>query len=300
MIGSSQRVAFLVDAPTSRSKVAASFVDTIKAAVENSKLENWSMVLTCGARMDYLSTLQSKLQATWSASTGITSFVCLVTAGTDSQSAKRKNKFLLLVHSAKASTTMPAVPAVLPALKGKAYGWEGLRLRCLSLSCGLRCAEERARAEQLSADAKADPKLAASLPRNEINKDDDEVAEDVEDAQDETDEEDEYIDIKLGDHDRDYIVDVFTFGRSLSYYESIFSYLVGPAVATVIFSATSHPSSSVAARKLGQEVFFVTPQAKEHSDRHGLQLQQQIFKRMYFKSAGMVPCSMNLPLTVDC
>ena len=286
MIASSQRVTFLVDAPTSRSKVAASFVDTIKAAVENSKLENWSMVLPCGVRMDYVATLQSKLQATWSASTGITSFVCLVTAGTDSQSAKRKNKFLLLVHSAKASTTMP--------------GWEGLRLRCLSLSCELRCAEERARAEQLSADAKADPKLAASLLRNEINKDDDEVAEDVEDAQDETDEEDEYIDVKLGDHDRDYIVDVFTFSRSLSYYERIFSYLVGPAVATVIFSATSHPSSSVSARKLGQEVFFVTPQAKEHSDRHGLQLQQQIFKRMYFKSAGMVPCSMNLPLTVDC
>ena len=293
-------MAFLIDAPTSRSKVAASWVDSIKSAVENSQIQNWSMVLTCGTRLDYVATLQSKLQATWSASTGITSFVCLVTAGTDSQSTKRRNKFLLLVHSAKASTTMPAVPAVLHALKGKAHGWEGLRLRCLSLSCELRCSDERARAEQLCAEAKADPKLAACLSRNEINKDDDEVAEDVEDAQDETDGEDEYIDVKLGDQDRDYIVDVFTFSRSLSYYESIFSYLVGPAVATVIFSATSHPASSVAARKLGQEVFFVTPQAKEHSDRHGLQLQQQIFKRLYFNSGGMVPCSMNLPLTVDC
>ena len=75
--------------------------------------------------------------------------------------------------TAKAEKALPAAPSVLPA-----HSFEGLRLRCLSLSCPLRCAEERERAEKLSAQAKTDPKMAASPPRNEINQDDDEVAED--------------------------------------------------------------------------------------------------------------------------
>lgn len=280
-----QRAVFLVDAPTSRAKIPLAALQAIHDLT--TKQESFSVAVHCGGRLDFLAACQAKMQALWPTA-GI--FVSLVNNGGEAQSNRRKSKFALVMHRGKQQT---AIPSFIPAFRGKAKSYEGLRLRCLSLRCPHRSEEERAKAENFKLQAATDPSMAASLTRCEISAEDDEDRlDDNEDAQSE-EECDAFID-PLGSPDvRDFITDVFSFSRSTSFYLVSLSQLLAAesSVVTVVFSGTTHPSAAIAARTLGQEVFLVT-NAAEHSLKHGLALEESIWINRFLEARGRVYGSM--------
>lgn len=179
---------------------------------------------------------------------------------------------------------------MVPALKGKARAFEGLRQRCLSLTCSLRSSEDKQKAEALRASAMAGCVAdEARIPRSEINVDDDEIMPDDDEAMEEVEDEAIDMDIDMFDGKRDYIVDLFTFSRGLAFYEPILVQLLSASTAHVcaVITSTAHPSASVMARRLGLEVFVALPASTDHSISHGVQIQESIFKHLFLQQKGL-------------
>lgn len=171
-----QRAVFLVDCPTSRAKVPATMLTAAAEMATRARLDTWSLAVLCGGRIDYMSSVQSKMMSLWPQSQV---YVCLIGNGNDNQSCKRKSKFALVVHFGKHPAN---VPTTLAALRGKAKSFEGLRLRCLSLDCKHRSAGDQKSAAELAQQAISDPKVAATMDRSEIPPDDDEAKADPDEA----------------------------------------------------------------------------------------------------------------------
>lgn len=275
----SQRAAFMVDAPTSRAKIPLAALTSIYEMT--AKHENFSVLVQCGGRLEFLAALQNKMQQLWPSAN---IYVTVVNNGNEAQSSRRRSKFALVMHRGK---LQPAVPSSVPALRGKAKSYEGLRQRCLHLQCKLRTEEDRKRAEELKSKAEMDPNLAAALARCEICDDDDEEKVPNDEAQSE--EECEAMGAEEKDGQRDFITDIFTFSHSTSYYLAFYQQLLNcdNSVITVVMTSTSHPASAVAARMLGQEVFVVTFQSSEHSIAHGVELQDVIFRTRFLETKGV-------------
>ena len=72
----STRVVFLLDSPTSRIKVVAEHIDSVQDVITNSKLEKFSIAVMCGGRLDYMSSVQAKLDHCFPNSQ---SFITLIT-----------------------------------------------------------------------------------------------------------------------------------------------------------------------------------------------------------------------------
>ena len=210
--------------------------------------------------------------------------------GGENQTTKRKSKFALVMHAGGSAKDHPAVPTVVPALRGKAQAFEGLRQRCLSLSCPLRSLEDRQKAEALKAAGMTSATDMAKIGRSEIPPDDDEVQQEDDEAMEE--EEGDGCEMEgdnlYGDK-RDFMVDLFCFSRSIKYYEPLLIQLLNSAGSTccVIVTSTSHPASAVQARLLNQEVFLALPSSNEHSCEHGLLLQKQIFRHLFLAKQGL-------------
>lgn len=275
----SQRVVFMIDCPTSRTKIPLAALSSIHEMI--GKHENFSLLVQCGGRLDYLAAIQNKMQQLWP---GGQIFVSVVNNGSEAQSTRRRSKFALVLHMGK---LQPAVPSQVPALRGKAKSYEGLRQRCLSLQCKLRSEEEQAKAQSLKDQAEMDPNLAAALARCEISQDDDEEKVPLDAAQSE-DECDLVAEGGEGEGVRDFITDIFTFSHSTSYCEACYQSLLSSAnaVVAVVMTSTCHPASAVAARLLGQEVFVHTFHASEHCVAHGIELQDVIFQARFLERNG--------------
>jgi hypothetical protein len=120
-----QRVNFLVDARTSRIKIMAQCIEFIKNIIDQSGLDLYSVAVTCQDRLDYMAAAQAKFKEAFHSK--VAHYVCAQEIAA-SQSARRKTKFVLVAHSGEAQLQ---IPAMLPALRGKGRGWEGVRKRCL-------------------------------------------------------------------------------------------------------------------------------------------------------------------------
>ncbi|CAE6933889.1 unnamed protein product [Symbiodinium sp. CCMP2592] len=274
-----QRTCFLLDSPTSRAKVGSSFVQVVKEVVDNNKLSQFSIAVLCGCRLDYMSVLQAKLAATFPSAC---IFVTALTAGADVQSDKRRMNFALVLH--QGTTDLPATPTMVPALRGRAKAWEGIRLRCLTLSCPLRDLKEQERAKQVSEDSKVPVKpgdTRADPTKCELDPDDCEGQGQDEAMSEEEDTDPAPLNLGASFQQRDFLVDLFTFAKSASFYTPILQCLlcVSRSVTTVILTTTAHPGSSVAARLLGQEVFACLPTVTSHASLHGMKLQEEMFYR---------------------
>ena len=217
--------------------------------------------------------------------------VCLPNAGGgENQTSKKKSKFALVLHVGGSVKDHPPIPTVVPALRGKARAFEGLRQRCLSLMCPLRSMEDRQKAEAMKAASMSSATEMAKISRSEIPQDDDEIQQDDDEAMEE--ESDGEMDTDAHDMfggKRDYIVDLFTFSRSLKFYEPVMIQLLNASASTccVIVTSTAHPSSAVQARLLNQEVFLAMPSSNEHSCEHGVQIQNQIFRHLFLATKGL-------------
>ena len=272
----SHRVIFLLDSPTSRFKILAEQIE--KVVVMAKDMAQFSIAVMCGARLDFCSAVQSKLGQAFPKSQ---SFITLITGGNDSQTSRRKAKFALVLHYSEKGKD-PSVPTVIPALRGKARAFEGLRQRCLSLDCPLRSAEDKQKAEEL--------KLAGGqVCRSEIPADDDECMPDDDEAMEEVEDDTMDVDTSFLTDKRDYIVVLFVFSSSLQFYEPILFQLLNSSSSSVcvIITSTAHPSSAVAARQLNQEVFLALPACSPHSIEHGIQLQHQIFRNLFLAQKGL-------------
>ncbi|CAJ1330342.1 unnamed protein product [Effrenium voratum] len=265
-----------------RAKVPATMLTAAAEMATRARLDTWSLAVLCGGRIDYMSSVQSKMMSLWPQSQV---YVCLIGNGNDNQSCKRKSKFALVVHFGKHPAN---VPTTLAALRGKAKSFEGLRLRCLSLDCKHRSAGDQKSAAELAQQAISDPKVAATMDRSEIPPDDDEAKADPDEAMSEEECETFLDPLGQDGRKRDFIVDVFAFSKSTGYYETIFKQLLvsDTSVLAVILTSTTHPSSAVAARVLGQEVFVANTAASEHSVKHGVDLQDQIFRHRFLSEKG--------------
>ena len=224
-LNTTTRTCFLIDTPTSRPKVATEFVDAIKGIVAASNLTSFSIVVTCAGRLDYMSTLRDKLALSFPQAEP---FVTILTTGSEVQSQKRKTKFALVLHHCPPKQ-VPTVPTSILAMKGKARAWEGLRMRCLSLSCPLRSTADKALAQgKIDEENKKKEELRnmIALQKMELNGDDCAEPDDNEEAMSEEEDPGESAGQGHDEGKRDFIVELFTFTRSMSYYTPILEQLL--------------------------------------------------------------------------
>ncbi|CAE7375711.1 unnamed protein product [Symbiodinium necroappetens] len=282
----STRTCFLLDAPTSRPKVATDFIDGIKDIVTANSLTSFSIAVPCAGRIDFMSVIQDKLAQTFPESQV---FVTILTSGNSMQSQKKKTKFALLVHQCPPKH-VPSVPTSIASMKGKARAWECLRMRCLSLSCPLRSeADKKAAQEALEKEKAKSEELRnmIALQRMELNRDDCAEPDDDHEAMSEEEDAGESVQVQCVQPDegkRDFIIELFPFTRSMSFYKPLLEQALCVSAAsglTVILTTTAHPSSGVAAVLLGQECFVAMPSVNSHADLHG----KKIAEDMLFNNA---------------
>ena len=293
----STRTCFLIDAPISRPKVATDFVDTIKDIVTANSLTSFSIAVTCAGRIDFMSVIQDKLAQTFPESQA---FVTILTSGNDTQSLKRKTKFALVVHQCK---QVPSVPTSIASMKGKARAWECLRMRCLSLSCLLRSDADKKAAQEAVEKEKAkvqELRNMIALQRMELNKDDCAEPDDHDEAMSEEEDAGESAQAQQEEGKRDFIVELFPFTRSMSFYNPVLEQLLCVSAAsglTLILTTTAHPSAGVASVLLGQEVFMGMPSVNSHADLHGKKIAEDMLfsnaRRSMAGSAGSLKRPLN-------
>jgi hypothetical protein len=231
---SSQRVIFLIDAPTSRIKVVSEYIDLIQQASAAGKIDKYVIGVTAGRRYDLLAAIQAKVASSFPK---IPAFTSILVAG-ENQTLRVSSQFLALLIKGEE----PNAPASAPLLKCRAKAMECLRLRCLSRQCA-----HRSTAELASVVGDTGP---ASV-QQEIHPDDREVDDEGVFEEDESD-------AAATNGKRDFVVDLWPFSRPESFYKQLLM-LLGATKSQVLVAAssTAHPNLLIAARDLKLQVHLL-------------------------------------------
>ena len=205
----SQQKLFFLDAPTSKVRVAIQHLenfDKVLKAMPSASALNAKIVVTCGVRFEFLSTVMVKFETLFPE---MQRFAVQLTAGSAQSLKKRAEYVAICTHVSKGTPVSMAYSV--DALAARAHRGEQTRLRCMSALCPLRSQEER------NALAAGEP---ASL-RHELSQEHTEVMEDdiEEDADFDQDDHDVAVppmdDIVMPPSDkRDYRVDLWPFGHA--------------------------------------------------------------------------------------
>ena len=265
----SQRVYFVVDAPTSKTPVIATLIATCSEVAEASGSQNLRICIPVGRRLDVLHLVSSLIVSKFP---GLLDFAIPLTYGKP-QITKRKQNFCVVAVPATFFDT-GSLPNFIDALSGRAHDGEGTRLRCLTKACPLRPLNEI-----------ASPNLAKD-PQAELDKNDTEVPQEDEgeckndEKEDEPNEEMEVLEPPA----RDCCCEIFTHARSKDYYKKMLTGVCGhePIAHVIYLTTTSHPSLPLAAFELGAQVHVLVDRKREHNQAHGDKLlKDQLYTKYY-------------------
>ena len=270
--GSSTRLLFILDAPTSRAKIVTAMIDQVgellQHQVGNPKNHPDVHVLApCGPRLDLLSGVANRMGASCPS---LASFTVQLTHQAGSQKLKRRAAFAQYGVTAATLKAARSIPTSTPALAARLSPGECTRLRCVSSACRLR-----------SAPVTEDEMKAITLdPSAEILMDD-KVEMGVEDMQDAEQGGVAADDLTAPDAKRDCVSDLWPFALGKDFYKATVQELLpGLTIHHWIVMATSaHPSPAVAGHEMGAKVYIFHDRVSAHAAGHGHELLRLSFER---------------------
>ncbi len=276
-----RKVVVLIDAATSRKGVMASQVDVafqIEKKVKNPK--GFAVILVAGYRLDLFGDLRDKLT---SASPENWDVELLQLTRSNPQNSRCRPMYEFVTHAPfeKGAKGLPSQVRV-----GRAHAREKLRQRCTERSCTLRpeiargaLGEEPADIhEEIPAEDKdVDIQMLKNM-MDEAQSDEELPGLDNSEAEDEAEESIlKKADASKEDDQRDYIVELFPFGRPVAVYESILRWNGSTPEVVVVLSSSAHPSPWVASRLMGAESLVCTKGFSTHSFGHGKEIALGLF-----------------------
>ena len=271
MTGSSTRLLFILDAPTSRAKIVTAMIDQVGELLRacNQKDPPEVHVLApCGTRLDLLSGVANRMG---SSCPSLASFTLQLTHQAGSQKLKRRAAFAQYGVTAATLKAARSIPTSIPALAARLSPGEYTRLRCVSSACKLRSApatedEMKAISQDPSAEIAADDKVETGV-------------EDMQDAEQggvATDE-----DLTPPDMKRDCVSDLWPFAFGKDFYKAMVQELL-PGLAIhhwIVLTTSAHPSVAVAGHEMGAKVYVFHDRVSAHAAGHGHELLRLSFER---------------------
>ncbi len=266
-----QKVIFLLDAPTSKLKVVS---DSLRM-LEGLGVGKFAVFIPVGRRFDLLAAITSQASRLFPKQS---LFIVQCDAGVTQSVRVLPTYAVYLPVSGQEST---GVPTAVRANACKAAPWECLRLRCTDRMCPKR--PEPPQGDQ------------PTTAQEELHNDDVEGMDEFfnfeeEDAEDDGHAEDDGLVVQGGDGDgnRPCLVDLFPFARPVSHYTCVLREVCHAESAghLVVVSRTGHPSSLIAGRECGLEVFALLSGVKAHGLAHGKALLDTIMEKRCMKAAA--------------
>ncbi len=265
----------LVDAATSRVKTNAELLDLAVKLTQQCGSSSIRIIITLNRRFDLMSKVMEKIKGTfpkWH-----TYSVPVMSKRQESRLTNANaQEFVFVITMAGDKRGVPS-----SVVAGKAKGMEQLRLRCTERSCRLRPMSLR----DTLAGTCADP----TAEINPDDKDDDNTdflaglcCQEADD--DEADEPDDVLELVDGGSamseqpKRDYVVDLWPFARSMSWYSEVFKLLAlgDTGHICIVLSTTAHPAAPMASLQMRMETIVLTNRVTEHSAAHGKVIAQQL------------------------
>lgn len=285
----SQRLLFVVDAPTSKIRVLIDMMKTVATILAKGPVqENFSLIMPVGSRLDVLSAMSMKLKELFPKPKH--SAFAIQLSSSNVQTSRACPQYLLFVSG---PNDVGKAASALNVSGCYAKPFEGLRLRCTDPLCPMRPEEERKRAqEQLDAESNN----MEMRPDAEIHADDCEGNEGGEDyeEQDNDAEEDEIMAALQEDDEptaaggkSKYLVELFTFGRPVSFYTKVLAQIgqASQADHLIVITRTAHPAILVAGRQQKLSVHALVSGCGAHQVAHGQKLLKTMLYRQVWSEA---------------
>ena len=274
----------MVDAPTSRSRVALALLDRVAALLTKATAKKFRVAVPVGARLDLLVAVQNKLTVLFQ---GLPQYTVQLTHG-PVQKERRRPSYLQVVYSEDHKTDTENVPVTVPALAVRARRGESTRLRCLCKDCPLRPKEELERI--LVAENGGQQTVPADI---ELEREDLEEALDDGQKEEEEDEaegaEDGEVEMAAPGKKRDCIVDLWPFAYPADYYKSIVNALSDDGSSLphhmAVLTCSGHPAPALAAHSMGIQLHLAQDRVKHHSRAHGEQILKSVLLRSFYADA---------------
>lgn len=269
-IWSGQRTLYFIDAPTSRIRVVAEIIKQCSTLLQapGTHAEKWSLLITCGHRLDLLSTVVANVSKTFPKRP----FFVIQCAVGKLQTQKKLPSYLVCVQGPGCEGDQ--VVSIVDMSSCRASAYEGLRFRCTDPACKYRsgglAADDGSTEEvpEVPEEDAEEPDVSAYLIAEE---DETNVDQDMEvDAALAAEDAGRQPDSDAGSpraHNKG--KDVFTFAFPLQWYKRILEQARGSAQHIVIMTRTSHPALAMAARMLKMEVTCLVQGPLPHSMGHG-------------------------------
>ena len=261
----SQKVAILVDAPTSKIRVLADHLDKVSLMCKSWTVQRYRVLIPVGSRLDLLSTVDTKMRVCFP---DLHHFTVQLVHGASRQKRNKRPQYLHFAATQDYIESNEIIPEQVPALSAKAKKVEFCRLRCMDSQCAHRPTTEL---DALRAKARI-------TERDEIHGDDQDtlgVDEDVEEmdgneGEEEEEKEDEIV-LEMPPNRRDMIMELWPFAFSSGYYKHLLSSVSskGAPAHLIIVSQSAHPGPILAARSLNVSTHAVYSRVSEHSKNHG-------------------------------
>ena len=261
-----------MDAATTKCNVVLDLVKQGAEVIQDLKIPRYCFGCVCGSRWDLLSLLMNNMKACL----GTSAFPYVVTcSASDEQSPSMIPGYMVVVNTCDGEV----VPLGARINRCRALAYEGLRLRCTSRACPLRGIE-------VSADATAD--VLEDIHKHDLETDD--ITMDVDEDDEEGTDAGDAGGLAPQHEDtasKPYVVDVFTYGRPINYYEEMLSQIFRCESASyfLLLTRTGHPGALIAARSKSLEVIGLLDGVNKHSFNHGKQLMGKILVKRHWKEA---------------
>jgi hypothetical protein len=257
----SEQVVFFVDAPTSKVKIV---MDGLKT-VESMGVGKCAVFIPVGRRFDLLASVMTAAKRAFPKHSV---FMIQCDAGA-TQSSRVVPTYAVYLPVPGPETS--GVPTSVRVNSCKAKAFESLRLRCTDRACpkrphGLAPTADTPRdaLEELGESDVEDCSMEQYLDFEEEPDDDGVVMGNDEDSQ--------------ASNKREYLVDLFPFGRPIAHYATILTQVchAESAAHLAVVSRAGHPACLIAGRDCGLEVFALLHGVKPHGLAHGKELLENI------------------------
>ena len=257
----SSKVFLLVDAPTSKSKVALRLCEQMGALTKSLPTKKFKVAVSVGTRLELASSVYTKLEMMYPPPMHV--FTIQLVHG-EKQHRKRKPAYLVVVVPADSPDD---VPIFIAALATRAKVGEMTRMRCMSSCCPLR---PQAEMDALLSGGKRPDEL---LPECEMNPDDMDECTAVAEMADEDEDALEAVtapkedDITVPPFARGFMVDLWPYAYGCDYYKHVVQALFGQTSPNefVYVSTTAHPSAILAAHDMKIATHVLVDRVKVHS-----------------------------------
>ena len=267
VVMSPHKVVFVVDAPSSKSRVMINLLDmTVKLAQQLPCVDKFRILIPVGQRLDMMSAVEARAMVLLPS---LHHFCIQINSG-DEQKVRKKAGYMHYACSPQL-LEVGSVPCSIPAQSARAAHGECTRLRCLDSQCPFRPQQEK------TALLPQDGNLAAIPTNAEIHADDREhehVDSHMQDDSSSPDKDpiaDVLAQLLPPSGRRDCIVDLWPFAFGKEFYKALLDG-VAPSESLdhlVVLTTSAHPSLPLAGHDRHTNVHVLLDRVKEHSRRHG-------------------------------